>query len=240
VQTAADTWPGADRRAPARSLPSWVVRAPLAEWLQAEARAAAARHGRYRVLDVGCGVKPYYPFFAEWADAYVGVDVVENPQADLLGPAEALPVEDASFDVVLCNQVLEHADDPAQVVRELHRVAAPGGVVLASTHGVQVYHPSPVDLWRWTHEGLRRLFDGAGAWASLTVAPAAGSAATVGMLLGTYAHLLAKRLGAPSAARPLIAAINAGAAALDRALPQLRGTDPGTIVANYHVTAVRE
>ena len=108
-----------------------------------------------RVLDVGCGVKPYYPFFAGVASEYVGVDVVENPAAELLGPVEALPVADASFDVVLCTQVLEHCDDPAQAVRELRRVTAPGGRVLASTHGVQVYHPSPVDYWRWTHEGLR-------------------------------------------------------------------------------------
>ena len=49
-----------------------------------------------------------------------------NPAAELLGPVEALPVEDASFDVVLCTQVLEHCDDPAQAVRELRRVTAPG------------------------------------------------------------------------------------------------------------------
>ena len=88
------------------------------------------------------------------ASEYVGVDVVENPAAELLGSVEALPVDDASFDVVLCTQVLEHCDDPAQAVRELRRVTAPGGRVLASTHGVQVYHPSPVDYWRWTHDGL--------------------------------------------------------------------------------------
>ena len=129
------------------------------------ARGLAARGGARpprapRVLDVGCGVKPYQPYFAPWATSYVGVDLAGNPAADLAGTVEALPVEDGSFDVVLCNQVLEHCDDPAQAVRELHRVAAPGGRVLASTHGVMVYHPSPNDLWRWTHAGLERLFDG--------------------------------------------------------------------------------
>ncbi len=119
------------------------------------------------MLDVGCGVKPYYPYFASVASDYVGVDVVENPAAELLGSVEALPVEDASFDVVLCTQVLEHCDDPAQAVRELRRVTAPGGRVLCSTHGVQVYHPSPVDYWRWTHEGLRRVFEQNADWSSL-------------------------------------------------------------------------
>ena len=106
---------------PTQSSPTWVVRAALAGWLRAQAAELAAT-GRVRVLDVGCGVKPYYPFFAAVASEYVGVDVVENPAAELLGPVEALPVDDASFDVVLCTQVLEHCDDPAQAVRELRRV----------------------------------------------------------------------------------------------------------------------
>ena len=45
-------------------------------------------------------------------------------------------MDDGAFDVVLCTQVLEHVEDPAQAVRELHRVTSPGGRVLASTHGV--------------------------------------------------------------------------------------------------------
>ena len=146
-------WPGEYRRRPPLSSPTYAVRAPLAAWLRDE---AAKRPGPYRVLDVGCGVKPYYPFFEPHVSEYVGVDVVENPAADLQGAVEALPVEDGSFDLVLCIQVLEHADDPAKAVGELRRVVAPGGTVLASTHGVQVYHPAPVDLWRWTHTGLDR------------------------------------------------------------------------------------
>ncbi len=73
---------------------------------------------------------------------YVGVDVA-NPAADLEGTVEEIPVEDGSFDVVLCTQMLEHALDPARAVGELRRVVAPGGRVLASTHGVQVVPPEP-------------------------------------------------------------------------------------------------
>src|SRR4051794_32763285 len=122
-----DTWPGAERRDPTLDSPTYAVRAPLAAWLRAEARSAAA-NGRYRVLDVGCGGKPYYPFFVPYAAEYVGVDV-GNPAAELEGAVEALPVEDGAFDVVLCTQVLEHVADPALAVRELARVTAPGGRV---------------------------------------------------------------------------------------------------------------
>jgi len=188
------------------------------------------------VLDVGCGVKPYAPWF-DFAESYVGVDVVENPYADLQGAVEALPVEDASFDVVLCLQVLEHSDDPAQAVRELRRVAAAGGRVLASTHGVQVYHPSPDDLWRWTHAGLARLFEENGEWSSVTVQPGSGTAACVAMLVSIYADLAARRIHAGFAARPVVSALNRIAQALDNRSFLLRGTRPGTLHANYHVTA---
>lgn len=234
---ALDDWPGADRRHPRRSTAQWLVRAALAEWLGAEARLAAARYGRFRVLDVGCGAKPYYPFFAPHAAEYVGVDVVPNPAAELLGSVEELPVEDARFDLVLCTQVLEHSDDPARAVSELRRVTAPGGRVLASTHGVQVYHPSPQDLWRWTHEGLRRLFEQNAAWAAVAVTPAGGSAGCLAMLLATYAEIAARRAGAPPASRAPVWLLNTAGRALDRRVALLRSTVPGSLLANFHVTA---
>jgi SAM-dependent methyltransferase len=214
------------------------VLAPLAAWLRAEAEAAALRlPDGYRVLDVGCGVKPYYPVFGPGASEYVGVDP-ENRAADLQGSAESLPVADASYDLVLCTQVLEHSEHPGEVVRELRRVVAPGGRVLASTHGVQVYHPAPVDLWRWTHAGLERLFRENGDWNSLTVSPGSGTAACLGMLVSTYVDLLAGRAHVAPLGRGLVAAINTAAQALDRRSPGLREPRPGALFANYHVTAI--
>ena len=214
--------------------PTYAVRAPLARWLRDEASRAAARHEWPRLLDVGCGTKPYEPFFRDAVAEYVGVDVA-NPAAELEGTVEDIPVRDGSFDLVLCTQTLEHANDPARAVRELRRVA--GGRVLASTHGVQVYHPNPDDLWRWTHAGLERLFRENGDWSAVEVTPASGTTACLGMLVAIYINLLAKRLRAGALASPLIASINAAAAAVDRAIPRLREPGPGTLHANYHVTA---
>jgi SAM-dependent methyltransferase len=228
------TWPGRSQRQPSRGEPGWAVRKPLAEWLRREGAAA----GGARVLDVGCGLKPYYPFFADAAE-YVGVDVAESPSADVVGFVESLPIDDDSFDIVLCTQVLEHVDDPAAAVREMHRVTKPGGRVLASTHGVMVFHPNPNDYWRWTHTGLRRLFELNGEWDTIEVAPGAGSAAGLAMLVARFVHLLAKRAHAAAAARPLVAALNAGAAALDARVSILREPVPGALFANFHVTAVK-
>jgi SAM-dependent methyltransferase len=226
-------WPGEERRNPPLTSPTWVVRDALARWLRAQAEELAGGEP-VRILDVGCGPKPYYPFFAAVASEYVGVDVVENPAAELRGAVEALPVDDASFDVVLCTQVLEHSDDPAQAVRELRRVTRPGGRVLASTHGVQVYHPSPVDYWRWTHEGLRRLFSQNADWSSLSVEPAAGTASALAMLLGTYVEIALRR---SALARGPVWALNRLGAALDARSAQLRDPVPGSLIPNLHVVA---
>jgi SAM-dependent methyltransferase len=229
----ASDWPGEERRRPPLSSPTWAVRAPLAAWLERQAQIGEG----YRVLDVGCGPKPYYPFFAERASEYVGVDVVDNPAAELRGSVESLPVEDGSFDIVLCTQVLEHCDDPAQAVRELRRVTAPGGRVLASTHGVQWYHPSPVDYWRWTHEGLRRLFETNADWGELEVEPSGGTAACLAMLFGAYTERGLRRLNVKPLARAPVWLLNRTAAALDSRFPLLGEPRPGSLTANFHVVA---
>jgi SAM-dependent methyltransferase len=227
----------AARRNPPLTSPTYAVRAPLARWLEVQAQALHARLGPYRLLDVGCGDKPYLPFFERYASAYVGVDVVENPFAELIGPVEALPAEDASFDVVLCAQVLEHCDDPARAVSELRRVTRPGGRVLASTHGVMTYHPSPADYWRWTHAGLERLFRRNADWSAVSVSAASGTTACLGMTISLYLDLLAKRAHVRRPARYLVAGINRAAAGVDARVPALRELRPGSLIANYHVEA---
>lgn len=210
--------------------------AALSRWLDQEARDAAVRYGSYCVLDVGCGSKPYYPFFAPFVSEYVGVDPTSSV-ADLRGSAENVPISGRTFELVLCTQVLEHVTDPARVVRELRRLTAPGGRVLASTHGVAAYHPSPEDHWRWTHTGLERLFRENADWERVTVHPACGTTATLGLLFSYYVNLLAKDLDVRPLAALLIRAIHAVAAAIDHRSARLQEPVPGSLHANFHVTA---
>ncbi|HVM57088.1 MAG TPA: class I SAM-dependent methyltransferase [Gaiellaceae bacterium] len=219
-----------DRLHPSRASVQYAVRRPLLDWLSSQSVAGL------EVLDVGCGDRPYEGLL-RGAARVVGFDVPGNPHADLHGSIEALPVEDASFDVVLCLQVLEHVPDPAAAVRELRRVVRPGGRVLASTHGIYPYHPNPGDFWRWTDSGLDRLFRENGDWSSLSVRTGAGTAATVAMLVGHLVDLLCKRARLRALGRPLVALLNAGGEALDRAIPMLREPVPGSLAANYHVEA---
>jgi len=225
---------GETKRRPRRSDYNWSLRAPLARWLEQE----GARTAGFRVVDVGCGDKPYAPYFAA-ASEYVGVDPASSA-ADVRARAEQLPFDGESFDLALCVQVLEHVDDPAQAVRELHRVVRPGGRVLSATHGTYVYHPDPGDHWRWTHTGLERLFADNGAWRSVSIEAGAGTTSALALLNGHYLELVAKRLHAVWAGRPLVWTMNTLAASLDRRVPSLCEPIPGSLTVNFHVVAERQ
>jgi SAM-dependent methyltransferase len=216
---------------PSRTSVQYAVRRPLVDWLRAQDVRGL------RVLDVGCGERPYEPLLAR-AIEVIGFDVPGNEHADLHGSVDAIPVDEGSFDVVLCLQVLEHVPDPAAAIRELRRVVRPGGRVLLSTHGVYPFHPNPEDLWRWTHQGLERLFRANGEWTSVTVTPGAGTAATVAMLLAHVTDLACKRAHVRALAVPVTSALNWAGEALDRSVPLLREPVPGSLHANYHVEAV--
>jgi SAM-dependent methyltransferase len=218
---------------PRRTSVQYAVRRPLLTWLSAQPVAGL------ELLDVGCGDRPYERLF-EGASRVVGFDVPGNVHADIHGSIDAIPVADASFDVVLCLQVLEHVPDPAAAVRELRRVVRPGGRVLATTHGVYPFHPNPDDLWRWTNTGLEKLFADNGAWAAVKVTPGAGMALTVAMLVAHLADLFFKRAHVRALGTPLVAALNATGEALDRAVPLLRAPIPGSVIANYHVLALAQ
>lgn len=103
-------------------------------------------HGTERVLDLGAGagIIPQMDFRAR-AKHVVGVDldprVLTNPflHEAHVADAGALPVPDAAFDVVVCNNVLEHFAEPERVFREVHRVLRPGGSFFAKTPNARHY-----------------------------------------------------------------------------------------------------
>ncbi len=93
-----------------------------------------------RVLDLGCR---YGALTREYTagNGVVGVDVdrdalaeaaklgIETRWADV---DEPLPFEDASFDVVVAGELLEHVRDPERLLGEARRVLRPGGTFVAS------------------------------------------------------------------------------------------------------------
>lgn len=77
---------------------------------------------------------------------------------DICHPPDVLP----QFDLVLCEQVLEHVEDPITAVRTLRSLCRDGGHVLVSTPFLLRIHPHPGDYWRFTPDGMRVLLSGQG------------------------------------------------------------------------------
>ena len=115
-----------------------------------------------RVLDVGCGRKPYRSLVP--ASEYIGVDLDSEVTrslgaADVLYDGRRLPFGDADFDGVLCSQVLEHVFDPGEFLGELHRVLRPRGILVLATPFVWDEHEQPHDFGRYSSFGLKALLE---------------------------------------------------------------------------------
>jgi len=95
------------------------------------------------------GIGNFAPFLAEPAE----VTETSYPEVDMMD----LPYAEGEFDFVISDQVLEHLEDPWQAVRESHRVLVEGGIAVHTSCLINYIHPSPLDLWRFTPDGMRWL-----------------------------------------------------------------------------------
>ena len=89
-------WPGAMRRRDRPSAPRLGYSARRSPHGCADRRRQRTGTGRYRVLDVGCGIKPYYPFFEPYVDDVRRRRHRGQPGCRPHGAVEALPVEDGA------------------------------------------------------------------------------------------------------------------------------------------------
>jgi SAM-dependent methyltransferase len=105
------------------------------------------------LLNVGSGPTRLHP-------NSVNVDLFPFRNVDVLTVAERLPFTDASFDAIVCDQVLEHVEDPQAVIREMTRVLKTGGSVYIGVPFIYPLHPSPKDYARWSADGVASLLPG--------------------------------------------------------------------------------
>lgn len=171
--------------------PNFIVRRKLA---QAIARHSGKFHGR--VLDFGCGSKPYRRLF-EHAESYVGVDIEQSghdhasSDIDIFYDGTTLPFGDASFDAAVSFETFEHVPDIDRMLGELARVITPGGLLLVSTPFAFPEHETPFDFRRLTRFGWTRLIEAHG-FEAVDVRTTGGYVLTLVQLWQTYVKSLAR------------------------------------------------
>ncbi len=110
-------------------------------------------NGSYRSMFEGLGCK------------YTGTDIMVAANVDVVSDLDHLNFPDASFDVVVSGQMLEHAKYPWKVVKEMSRVLKPGGLVCwIAPWTFQVHRDElcPYDRWRILDDGMKVLLEEAG------------------------------------------------------------------------------
>jgi SAM-dependent methyltransferase len=82
--------------------------------------------------------------------------------ADYFYTGKQFPLDSSSFDVVLCNQVLEHVFNPEEFLDEVNRVLKPNGKLILTVPFVWDEHEQPFDYARYSSFGLAHLLKNAG------------------------------------------------------------------------------
>jgi SAM-dependent methyltransferase len=111
-------------RARRRLLESWIAQLPPAP----------------DILDVGGRIQHYRSLFAGRMRSYLALGLQVTGLVDVIGAAEQLPFRDASFDTVLCTQVLSYVSNRELVFKEVFRVLRPGGALIVSAPAVALPH----------------------------------------------------------------------------------------------------
>jgi SAM-dependent methyltransferase len=164
----------------------------------------AAPHARGRLLDVGCGQRPYEHIFRPYLREYVGIEREDTfvlthagasgARPDLLYDGNRLPFDDGSFDTVLNVQVLEHTPRPLELVKEMSRVLKDDGRLILSAPFQFRLHEEPHDYFRYSPHGLRALCREAGLEV-VEVHPMGSLWSVIGHKLNSYLAFRVARIG---------------------------------------------
>ncbi len=119
-----------------------------------------------RILDVGCGLRPYEKYFYD--SSYIGLDVKKSGRnaidklPDVYFDGLNIPFKSNNFDAVVCTQVLEHCIDPMKLASEMYRVLKRKGKVFITVPFMWGKHEEPFDFRRFSGNGIRKLIEDAG------------------------------------------------------------------------------
>ncbi|MEM6252981.1 MAG: class I SAM-dependent methyltransferase [Cyanobacteria bacterium P01_D01_bin.156] len=123
------------------------------------------------VLDLGCGEGDSIDFFRNIDPdiQWFGLDLESSPEVNRRERQDAtflcfdginIPFNENYFDIIFCQQVLEHVRHPSMLLKEVVRVLKPGGYFLGSTSQLEPYHS--FSTWNYTPYGFHCLLTDAG------------------------------------------------------------------------------
>lgn len=114
-------------------------------------------HGK--VLDIGCGEKPFYKYVKQNVDQYIGLDHPDTPHSkeniDVFSTAYSIPFESDYFDIAILTQVIEHLEEPQKAFQEINRALKNNGILIVAWPFLFPIHEAPRDFYRYTSYGMK-------------------------------------------------------------------------------------
>ena len=89
----------------------------------------------------------------------INLDLFPGENVDVVADAENMPFDNDTFDLVVCQAVLEHVQNPQNIINEIHRVLKKHGHFYCTVPFLQGYHADPFDFQRFTLKGMENLLD---------------------------------------------------------------------------------
>jgi SAM-dependent methyltransferase len=116
------------------------------------------------VLDAGSGNQPYKHLLSHANYESADFEQIDKSyaQTTYVCNLNNIPTENARFDYILFNQVMEHLPEPLAVLKELNRVLKPNGKILYSGPLFYEEHQVPYDFYRYTQYALINMFTSSG------------------------------------------------------------------------------
>lgn len=181
--------------------PTSISRAPSADWIadhrriwrqKAMLRAVYTRwftllretcRGDGPIVELGCGPGLFKEIYPE----IIATDVVDNPHADRIVDATALPFGDGEVGSILMIDVFHHLPDPQRFLREVDRVLSAGGRLIMIEPWLGL---AGRILWTYVHhEDCDPSVDPASPWSDATKEPMMGNAALPYLYFSASGHL---------------------------------------------------
>ncbi len=116
-----------------------------------------------KLLDLGCGSKPYEDLFH--VDEYVGIDLEQSghdhthSKIDLLYDGKKIPFPDETFDYIFSSEVIEHVFNLDELLFEVSRVLKPSGEFGFTCPFAWNEHEQPYDYARYTQFALQHIMN---------------------------------------------------------------------------------
>tara|TARA_S200000501_G_scaffold291189_1_gene276361 strand:+ start:96 stop:782 length:687 start_codon:yes stop_codon:yes gene_type:complete len=116
------------------------------------------------VLNVGSGSNTilgskFWDLIPKKNTNLINLDLYPGSNVDVVCDACNMPFDNETFDLVVCQALLEHVENPLKIIEEIHRVLKKGGNIYCTVPFLQGYHADPKDFQRFTLNGMEHLLN---------------------------------------------------------------------------------